>query len=125
MEKPKVRILVVDDEQGLCAGIQEALRREGYRVDASTEAIAAARLAQDTLYNLVISDIVMPQMGGKELVEQLLLMKPQIKMIFISGYTENSIVHQGVLDPNIDFLQKLFSYDTIAIKVREVLDRND
>ena len=60
MDKSKVKILVVDDEQGLCAGVQEALRREGYVVDATTDAPAALKLTEQRLYNLVISDIKMP-----------------------------------------------------------------
>ena len=60
MDKTKIRILVVDDERGLCAGVQEALRREGYMVDAANEARSALRLTDDKLYNLVISDMKMP-----------------------------------------------------------------
>jgi len=68
MDKAKVKILVVDDEQGLCAGVQEALRREGYLVDATTDPQAALRLTQQRLFNLVISDIKMPGLSGLELL---------------------------------------------------------
>ena len=70
MDKSKVKILVVDDEQGLCAGVQEALRREGYVVDAMTDAPAAAKLAERRLYNLIVSDIKMPGLSGLELLTQ-------------------------------------------------------
>ena len=66
MDKSKIKILVVDDEQGLCAGVQEALRREGYVVDAMTDAPAALKLAQQRLYNLIISDMKMPGLTGLE-----------------------------------------------------------
>jgi CheY-like chemotaxis protein len=64
MDKSKIKLLVVDDEQGLCAGIQEALRREGYRVDATTDPQEALKLAEERLYNLVVSDIKMPGLSG-------------------------------------------------------------
>ncbi len=60
MENSKIRILVVDDEQGLCAGLQEGLQREGYIVDAANDAATALRMAGQQLYNLVISDVKMP-----------------------------------------------------------------
>ena len=71
MDKSKVKILVVDDEQGLCAGVQEALRREGYVVDAMTDAPAAAKLAERRLYNLIVSDIKMPGLSGLEAARQI------------------------------------------------------
>src|SRR3974377_263817 len=70
VDRAKIKILVVDDEQGLCAGVQEALRREGYVVDATTDPQAALKLAQERLFNLVISDIKMPGLSGLELLKQ-------------------------------------------------------
>ncbi len=64
MENSKIKILVVDDEQGLCAGLQEGLRREGYHVDAANDVPTALRLAGQTLYNLVISDVKMPGLAA-------------------------------------------------------------
>ena len=68
MDKSKIKILVVDDEQGLCAGLQEALQREGYLVDAATDPQAALKLATENFYHLVISDIKMPGLSGLELL---------------------------------------------------------
>src|SRR3974390_2447736 len=68
MDKAKIKILIVDDERGLCAGVQEALKREGYVVDATTDPQAALRLTQDRLFNLVISDIKMPGLSGLDLL---------------------------------------------------------
>jgi two-component system, cell cycle sensor histidine kinase and response regulator CckA len=124
-QKNSETILLVEDEEVVRELTSRILRDLGYGVLVASngqEALDIAAKSIETI-DLVISDIVMPQMGGKELVEKLLLMKPQIKLIYISGYTENSIVHQGVLDPNIDFLQKPFSYEAIAAKVRQVLDK--
>lgn len=68
MDKSKIKILVVDDERGLCAGVQEALRREGYHVDAADGAEGALHLVEKRLYNLVISDMKMPGLSGLELL---------------------------------------------------------
>src|SRR5437868_8734481 len=70
MDKSKIKILVVDDERGLCAGIQEALNREGYRVEAANDAHTALQMISDRLYNLVLSDMKMPRMSGLELLKE-------------------------------------------------------
>src|SRR5262245_17048433 len=70
MDKSKINILVVDDERGLCAGVQEALRREGYTVDAATDVDAVRKLVTQRLYNLVITDVKMPELDGLELLRQ-------------------------------------------------------
>lgn len=71
MENAGIRILVVDDEPGLCAGLQEGLRREGYTVDAANDAAAALKLVGVNLYNLVISDVKMPGASGMDLLAQI------------------------------------------------------
>lgn len=71
---------------------------------------------------LVITDVVMPEMNGRELVDQLKRIKPEIKHLFMSGYTANIIAHQGVLDEGVNFIQKPFTLRNMAIKIREVLD---
>ena len=86
MDKSKVKILVVDDEQGLCAGIQEALRREGYVVDAATEPLTAAKLARERLYNLVISDLKMPGLSGLELMNQVRAHHRDTLFILMTAY---------------------------------------
>ena len=127
LEKSNEAILLVEDEAIVRDLTARILRDLGYEVFVASNGQEALEIASQNIekIELVISDIVMPQMGGKELVEKLLVLKPHIKLIFISGYTENSIVHQGILDPGIDFLQKPFSYEAIATKVREVLDNKD
>src|SRR5689334_22685360 len=102
MDKSKVKILVVDDEQGLCAGIQEALRREGYVVDARTDAVAAAKLAQERLFNLIISDIKMPGLSGLELLNQVRAHHRDTLFILMTafGTVENAVeaMKQGAYD---------------------------
>jgi two-component SAPR family response regulator len=73
---------------------------------------------------LIITDLIMPEMNGKELALEVGKILPEIKVLFTSGYTEDSIVSSGSLDRGIDFLQKPYSIQTLAKKVREVLDRN-
>src|SRR5213594_3450739 len=70
MDKSKINILVVDDERGLCVGVQEALKREGYAVDAANDAAAALKLTGERLYNLVITDVKMPGLDGMEVLRQ-------------------------------------------------------
>src|SRR5678809_1211946 len=70
MDKSKIAILVVDDERGLCAGVQEALRREGYAVDAANDGGTALKFVGDRLYNLVLTDVKMPEMSGLQLLKE-------------------------------------------------------
>ncbi|HDI59343.1 MAG TPA: response regulator, partial [Desulfobacteraceae bacterium] len=71
--------------------------------------------------DLVITDVVMPKMSGKELADRLRETHPDLKVLYMSGYTDNAIVHHGVLDPGIPFIQKPFTLGDIAEKVRAVL----
>ena len=72
---------------------------------------------------LRLSDVVMSRMGGEELVERFRSIHPEIKVLFISGYTDTAITHHGLSEPNTALLQKLFSLTSLAKKVREVLDK--
>ncbi len=70
-----------------------------------------------------LTDVVMPQMSGKELVQNLSEIIPNIKILYVSGYTENTIVHHGILEEEVDFLPKPYTISSLAKKVREVLDK--
>jgi PAS domain S-box-containing protein len=119
-------VLLVEDDPSVRGFAVQVLRRQGYTVLEATNGEEALRVVQEQAgmkIHLLLTDVVMPQKGGKELADRLKILQPDIKVLFISGYTDNAIVDHGVLEPNINFLQKPFSPTTLARKVREVLDR--
>jgi two-component system cell cycle sensor histidine kinase/response regulator CckA len=119
-------VLLVEDEQEVRLLAHRLLSQQGYRVLEATNGVEALHVAQEQggeKIHLLFTDVVMPQMGGKELADQLKILRPDIKVLYTSGYTDNAIVHQGVLNPGTHFLQKPFSLKTLSHKVREVLDR--
>ncbi|MGM0760985.1 MAG: response regulator [Thermodesulfobacteriota bacterium] len=117
-------ILVVEDDQEVRNITSHSLDLYGYRVLTAADGDQALyKLHEErSQIHLVLTDVVMPQMGGKEMVQELKKIQPQVKILYMSGYTSNSIVHHGVLDQGVAFLQKPFTPNTLASKVREVLD---
>jgi CheY-like chemotaxis protein len=116
-------ILVAEDEAVVREMVIAALERLGYRVMAASTGEEAVRLI-DRLgdeIDLLLTDVVMPGMSGRELSKQLCAAHPQTKVLYLSGYTEDAIVHQGVLEPGTAFLQKPFTLQMLSRKVREVL----
>jgi len=117
-------ILVVEDETSILEIVTEMLAGQGYSVlSASTpgEAISVAREHGGEIH-LLMTDVVMPEMNGRDLAKNLLSLYPRIKRLFMSGYTSDVIAHHGVLDEGVHFIQKPFSLPIMASKVREVLD---
>ncbi len=116
-------ILLVEDEELLRTPIREILERQGYSVlEAShgEEALGVARQYPGPI-NLLLSDIVMPGMNGRDLAGQLSRIRPDLKVLFMSGYTHNAIVHHGVLEEGLAFLEKPFTPEALAVKIRQVL----
>jgi PAS domain S-box-containing protein len=117
-------ILVVEDEEAVRSLVRRVLESKGYVVLTASSAEEAARMCehQQTKINLLLTDVVMPGMNGQKLAQLLGLSRPEMKVLYMSGYTDNSIVHHGVLDASTAFLQKPFTPDAVLRKVREVLD---
>ena len=116
-------VLFVEDEDAVRSIVQTVLARRGYRVLAASNGPQAIAIAQahDGPIHLVVTDVVMPGMGGRELAAAVARIRPGIRTLFISGYTEDAIVRQGVLDANVAFLPKPFSPDQLARTVSDVL----
>ena len=119
-------ILVVEDEEELRNFVTTALEIYGYTVLSAKSPSAAFEICRrhDCRIDVLITDVVMPEMNGKELKNQLVSLCPRIKALFMSGYSADIVAHRGILDDGVDFLQKPFTPQTLAVKVREVLVRN-
>ncbi len=119
-------ILLVEDDAALrgLAGI--VLEKQGYRVLTAANGLEAAEIAERGAANidLLLTDVVMPQMGGKELADRLQPSHPRMKVLFTSAYTEDAIVHHGILDPGIDFLRKPYTPTALSRQARAALDRH-
>jgi CheY-like chemotaxis protein len=118
-------ILLVEDDPALREMAATLLRRLGYTVLAAANGIEALTLKQQRgvgHIDLLFTDVVMPHMSGKELSERVQASYPHTRILFTSAYTENAIVHQGVLDQGVALLQKPFTPAALAHKLREVLD---
>ncbi len=117
-------VLVVEDAEGLRELTKRLLERQGYTVLLAGNADDALRLFErNASIDVLLTDVVMPGASGPELTRQLVERRPALRVIYMSGYTEDAIVQHGVLNPGIAFLQKPFTSEALARKVREVLDR--
>jgi two-component system, cell cycle sensor histidine kinase and response regulator CckA len=117
-------ILLVEDEKPLREMIHEILEEGGYTVlegGSPEEALAAARSHPGPIH-LMLTDVVMPRMGGRDLAAEMAAVRPDLRVLYMSGYTDNAIVHHGVLDAGTHFLQKPFTADALLRKARAVLD---
>lgn len=118
-------ILLVEDEEALRNLLVDILADEGYIIlpaASGTEALEICAAHAEPIH-LLVTDVVMPGMGGRQLVENLTATRPAMKILYMSGYTDNAIVHHGVLDAGTAFLQKPFTPVSVLRKVREVLDQ--
>jgi CheY-like chemotaxis protein len=116
-------IMVVEDDDRVRSMSVEALRELGYKVIEASRPLEAIRMFESgQQVHLLFTDVVMPEMSGRQLVDRLLALKPDLKVLFTTGYTRNAIVHNGVLDSGTELLSKPFSIDDLAAKVRSILD---
>jgi DNA-binding NtrC family response regulator len=117
-------ILLVEDEDGVRSLVRRVLQESGYTVLEASRPNEALTTCQryEGLIHLLFTDVVMPQMSGRELAEKLSPLRPEMKTLYMSGYTDEAILHHGVLDPGMPFLQKPCTTEAIAHKVRQVLD---
>lgn len=116
-------VLLVEDEDAVRRLAQEVLESNGYRVLDASNGNEAIKVAQrhDGIIDVMVTDVVMPQLGGRELAEKLLVTRPEMRVLYMSGYTDDAIVHHGVLDGSAAFLEKPFAPNALALKIREVL----
>ena len=120
-------VLLVEDESVIRKMGRKMLERLGYQVMTADTPGKALRLADECAgkIHLLITDVVMPEMNGRDLADQLHTLYPDIKVLFMSGYTADVIAHRGVLDESVHFIQKPFTKRDLAFKAREVLDLAD
>jgi PAS domain S-box-containing protein len=119
-------ILLVEDEEIVRKLACTILQKNGYKVLEAPNGEEALRIVQGQNGNpihLLVTDVVMPGMSGRQLADQLARLRPEMKILYISGYTDNAIVHHGVLDAGMSYIQKPFTMEGLARKVREVLDK--
>lgn len=117
-------ILLVEDEKVICQLMENILRNWGYTVLTAHHGNLGLAMANQysNEIDLLVTDVIMPYMGGRELAEQLKILRPQLKVLFISGYTDDAVVQHGLMTAEVAFLAKPFSPSDLATKVREVLD---
>ena len=116
-----VSILVVDDEASIAKMISRSLSQIGFISYSAGNADEALAMMVEHPFDVVITDVVMPEMDGRDLSSRLTRLHPALKTLYMSGYTADVIAHHGVLDEGVQFIQKPFSFRDLAAKVREVV----
>ena len=116
-------VLVVEDEDIVRELVCEVLEDQGYNVICAANGLEALRVAAefDGTIHLLVTDVIMPHMNGHELAEKLSSLRPEMKILYVSGYSDNDIGDHGILDPRFELLQKPFTPQTLARKIRDVI----
>jgi len=124
MPQGKETVLLVEDEDAVRELARHALQSCGYSVLEASDGLQAVQAARDHKgpIDLLVSDVVMPHLGGRQLAERLAAVRPGMKVLFLSGYTADAVIRHGVLEADYAFLQKPFTPTSLAKKVRDVLD---
>ena len=106
------------------AVVRQTLERYGYKVLEAPNGKAALRFADDRSrpIHLLLTDVVMPELSGRQLAEQFMALRPEVRVIYMSGYTDDAVIRHGVLEPGMVYLQKPFTPEMLAQRVRERLD---
>jgi len=125
MPKGRETLLVADDEVSIRKLVRDTLEPLGYSIIEAADGQEALELSRrtDEKISLLLTDVVMPKMNGKKLAKALLKEKPAVKVLYMSGYTDNVIAHQGVLDEHIEFINKPLVPSLLSKKIREILDK--
>jgi two-component system, cell cycle sensor histidine kinase and response regulator CckA len=118
-------ILLVEDEEAVRLLTRTILERAGYRVVDAPNPQRAIELweQQPNVFDLLVTDVIMPGSSGPQLFNRLVRQRPELRVLYVSGYTDDTIAHQGQLDSGVEFLQKPFTADALQLRVRAVIDR--
>ena len=118
------KILLVEDEEMVRELSFRMIKTYGYNVIEAADSARALHFCKEykKSIHLLLSDVVMPDMSGPKLAKDILSIHPETRVLYMSGYTDNAIVHHGVLEPGTSFIQKPFTPNALARKIREVLD---
>jgi CheY-like chemotaxis protein len=120
-------VLVVEDEEAVLELTHSMLVGLGYTVKSAGSPQEALRLAQeyDGEIDLLITDVIMPGMNGKDVAEKIGQARPAMKLLFMSGYTDDVIAHRSMLDPGVQLISKPFTIQQLSVKVRQVLEKKE
>jgi signal transduction histidine kinase len=121
----KVRVLIVEDEDRMRAFVEEAFRELGFEVVSASNGLEGLRVFDGhSDIALLFTDVVMPDMNGRKLADEVLRRNPSLRVIFTTGFSRNAVIHNGVLDKDVNFLAKPFTFEQLSAKVREVMQAN-
>ena len=120
-------ILVVEDDKDLRSYLIQILRDLNYRAIGAQDAVAALGILEQTdiRIDLMLTDVIMPGMNGRELSRRARELRPKLKVLFMSGYSRNAVVHQGRVDLDVQLIQKPVSLQDLSVRIREMLDQKD
>jgi CheY-like chemotaxis protein len=126
-EKGSETILLVEDEDAVRELTRQILRLNGYSVLQAARGHEALEVSReyDGCIDLLLTDVIMPQMNGRELADLLRKQRPELRVVYMSGYAEDAIVHQGALEPGVVLVEKPFNPEVLVRTVRQALDQQD